>query len=658
MDFYDRQDQARKTSRRLILLFVIALLVLVAVLNVILVIALNSLEGETLALRWPDGDWFASNLPRLALFSLGVLGFIAVASLLRSLTLRQGGATVARALGGVMVDPSTRDPDQRRLYNIVEEMAIASGMPVPDVFVLEQEPGINAFAAGHSPADAAVAVTRGALETLDRAQLQGVIAHEFSHITHGDMRLNLRLVGLLFGILAIALIGRGILRGMRYSRLRSNDRESSGVVAVALVAGLALLLVGYIGLFFGRLIQAAVSRQREFLADASAVQFTRDTTGLAGALKKIGGFREGTRLIAADPEQYGHMLFGSGRKAISGWLSTHPPLIERIRALDPAFAATAAESQAAVTKTDPRGSGLTGEAGPVALSVAAATDDARGSSSVAEVTQLTRQAAEPDMVSLGAAAALRAAIPPPVAAAARTPERALQILLALLLDRNAAIRSRQVAILTEALDDNSVHGVRWGATLLEDIDAELKLPIAEICLPALRRYPVQRIRRFSQLIKRLADADDAIDAFEFALLKLTDAFCADLLSAGHRKVARPRPAQIEEAVTVLFHTLATHSHPGGKRQAEAAQAGFGQFFASPDRPMTAYTPATAGWAMRLDKALQTLDGMAFRDKRRLLQAAVVTVEADGVVVVSERELLRAVAAALHVPVVPAISYAG
>jgi Zn-dependent protease with chaperone function len=648
MDFYDRQDQARKTSRRLILLFIVALLVLVAVLNVILVVVVNSLDGETLALRWPDPEWFSANLPRLAVFSLGVIGLIAIASLLRSLSLRSGGATVARALGGVPVDPSTRDPDKRRLYNVVEEMAIATGMPVPDVFVLEQEPGINAFAAGHSPADAAVAVTRGALETLDRAQLQGVIAHEFSHITHGDMRLNLRLVGLLFGILVIALIGRSVLRGMQYSRLRSNDNQSSGIIVVALIAGLALLIVGYIGLFFGRLIQAAVSRQREFLADASAVQFTRDTTGLAGALKKIGGFGEGTRLIATDPEQYGHMLFGSGRNAILGWLSTHPPLVERIRALDPSFSATATEPAAAAPASAI--SGLAPLSGPSAAAAHGGTDVAL---SIAEVSQLARQAAEPDAVSLGAAAALRAAIPPVLAAAARTPDRALQILLALLLDRKAAIRARQIGILAEEFDDNDVHGVRWGATLLEDVDPELKLPIAEICLPALRRYPVQRIKGFARVIRRLAEADDAIDAFEFALLKLVDAFCSDLLNGGYRQAPKPRRGEIEEAVTVLFHTLAAHSHANGIGEREAAEAGFNQFFAGSSVAMAAYKPATAGWAARLDRALQTLDGLAFRDKRRLLQAAVVTIEADGRVMVSERELLRAVAAALHVPVVPA-----
>ena len=648
MDFYDRQDQARKTSRRLILLFIVALLVLVAVLNVILVVVVNSLDGETLALRWPDPEWFSANLPRLAVFSLGVIGLIGIASLLRSLSLRSGGATVARALGGVPVDPSTRDPDKRRLYNVVEEMAIATGMPVPDVFVLEQEPGINAFAAGHSPADAAVAVTRGALETLDRAQLQGVIAHEFSHITHGDMRLNLRLVGLLFGILVIALIGRSVLRGMQYSRLRSNDNQSSGIIVVALIAGLALLIVGYIGLFFGRLIQAAVSRQREFLADASAVQFTRDTTGLAGALKKIGGFGEGTRLIATDPEQYGHMLFGSGRKAISGWLSTHPPLVERIRALDPSFSATATEPAAAAPA-----SGISGLAPLAGPSAAAARGDTDVALCIAVVSQLARQAAERDAVSLGAAAALRAAIPPVLAAAARTPDRALQILLALLLDRKAAIRARQIGILAEEFDDNDVHGVRWGATLLEDVDPELKLPIAEICLPALRRYPVQRIKGFARVIRRLTEADDAIDAFEFALLKLVDAFCSDLLNGGYRQAPKPRRGEIEEAVTVLFQTLAAHSHANGIGEREAAEAGFNQFFTGRSLAMAAYKPATAGWAARLDHALQILDGLAFRDKRRLLQAAVVTIEADGRVVVSERELLRAVAAALHVPVVPA-----
>jgi len=650
MDFYDRQDRARKTSRRLILLFIAALVVLVAVLDLVLVLAVNSLNGETLALRWPDANWFAENARQLVFFSLAVIAFISIASLARTLSLRQGGATVARALGGVPVDPSTRDPDKRRLYNVVEEMAIASGMPVPDVFVLEKEPGINAFAAGHSPADAAVAVTRGALEALDRSQLQGVIAHEFSHITHGDMRLNLRLVGLLFGILVIALIGRGILRGMRYSRIRSSDDRSSGVVVVALVAGLALLLVGYIGLFFGRLIQAAVSRQREFLADASAVQFTRDPSGLAGALKKIGGFADGTALIAADPEQYGHMLFGSGRRRAGGWLATHPPLAERIRLLDPAFRATA--GRVPPTPAGEKTQESSGAAPASEPTIALSDFPLRSAATAAEIFGLARHAAAPDATSLGAAAAIRAAIPPALAAAARSPDQALQILLALLLDRDPTVRERQSSILTENLDDNAMHGVRRGAALLEGIPPDLKLPIAEICLPALRRYPVRRIQGFSALVRQLAKADDTIDAFEFALMKLVDGFCADLLDSGRKPARQPRPGQVERAVALLFRTLAKHSRFDADQRTRVAQLGYQQFFGE-DKQMPRASTGTSGWTREMDAALQTLDAIGFRDKRRLLQAAIVTIEADGVVVASERELLRAIAAALHVPLVPA-----
>ena len=216
-------------------------------------------------------------------------------------------------------------------------MAIASGMPVPDIYVLEQESGINAFAAGYTPGDAAIAVTRGTLELLDREELQGVIGHEFSHILNGDMRLNIRLMGVLFGIMVLGLIGRMILRSGHHASIVSS-RRGRGAPAV-LIIGLGLAILGGIGVFVARAIKASISRQREFLADASAVQFTRQTDGLASALKKIGGYEEGSHLQAADPEEVSHMLFGTGSR-LSGMFATHPPLTERIQALDPHFKAS------------------------------------------------------------------------------------------------------------------------------------------------------------------------------------------------------------------------------------------------------------------------------------------------------------------------------
>src|SRR4051812_7989234 len=256
--------------------------------------------------------------------TLGTLGIIGTGSFFKTLSLARGGRAVAELLDGRLGNPNSTDAQERKLLNIVEEMAIASGVPVPQVYVMDGEPGINAFAAGHSASDAAVSVTRGALTMLTRDELQGVIAHEFSHLLNGDMKLNLRLMGLIFGILCLTVIGRVLIR-------------TSGKKNPLPLLGLALIIIGWVGVLFGRLIQAAVSREREFLADASAVQFTRNPSGLAGALKKIGGLAEGSQLQTNRAEEASHFFFANGLKSRFFGFATHPPLIERIKALDPSF---------------------------------------------------------------------------------------------------------------------------------------------------------------------------------------------------------------------------------------------------------------------------------------------------------------------------------
>jgi Zn-dependent protease with chaperone function len=257
-------------------------------------------------------------------------------TLFRTAQLRKGGAAVADLLGGRRVDPMTQDPAERVLLNVVEEMSIAAGLPVPAVFVMDREGGINAFAAGHTVNDAAVAVTRGMLESLSRDELQGVVAHEFSHILNGDMRLNVRIMGLLFGILILTVVGRGILRGsMGGGRIRVSGSRRGGGGQVAII-GVALVVLGYLGVLVGRLIQAAVSRQREFLADAAAVEFTRNPSGLAGALKRIGAASAGSRIQDHHAQEAGHLFFAPGLRAgLSGLTATHPPLAKRIQRIDP-----------------------------------------------------------------------------------------------------------------------------------------------------------------------------------------------------------------------------------------------------------------------------------------------------------------------------------
>ena len=347
MDFYSRQAAARGQSRWLVWSFFAALLAVALALDFVL---FTFLAGRN-AYYGFNALGYAQAHPGQALAStLLVMGVLSIASLYKSLELRAGGGVVARSLGGVLVSSDTRDLKCKRLLNVVEEMAIASGVPMPEVYVLDQESGINAFAAGHTPANAAIAVTQGALDRLSRDELQGMIGHEFSHVLNGDMRLNVQLMGWVFGLFVVGLIGRTIVNWS------PRDRRNSGFIAV----GFAVMVLGYVGLFTGRILQAAVARQRERLADASGVQFTRNPQGLKGALVKIAALPEGSQLLAADAEQAAHMFFAEG---LSRVFATHPPLLERIRELDPQFDPAELERAAAEPDQAPSGAevGVGGE---------------------------------------------------------------------------------------------------------------------------------------------------------------------------------------------------------------------------------------------------------------------------------------------------------
>ncbi len=324
MNFFDHQRAAKGTTLKLVFLFAAAVVALVAAIDAAAVIAMRlhgSQRGRPSAI-----------LAVVVVVTAVTLFVIAGGMLFKTISLRQGGAAIAAAVGAVPVDPTTTDPQLRRFVNIVEEMALASGVPAPRLFMMPREPGINAFAAGFSPADAAIAVTGGALAQLNRDELQGVIGHEFSHILNGDMRLNIRLIGLLAGILLIGMIG---LRTLQFGGRGSDSKGALPIVAFAF----ALMVLGFVGVFFANLIKAAVSRQREWLADASAVQFTRQTDGLEGALKKIGGIPTGSRLRnARNAAEVSHMLFGEGaRRSFASLFATHPQLTDRIKALNPNF---------------------------------------------------------------------------------------------------------------------------------------------------------------------------------------------------------------------------------------------------------------------------------------------------------------------------------
>jgi Zn-dependent protease with chaperone function len=638
MNFFERQHRARTNTRLLVLFFALALISIVAVVDLVVLtaLALGTDPVQPLFSMTTVG----ANASALVLASVLTGGAIGLASLLRIITLRSGGGAVARGLGGVLVSADTPDPHLQRLRNVVEEMSIASGVPVPEIYVLEKESGINAFAAGYSPADAAIAVTRGALQHLNRAELQGVVAHEFSHILNGDMRLNIRLIGLLFGILVLALIGR-VMISVRHSRA---SKETVGIAVV----GLVLVIVGYIGLFFGRLIRAAVSRQREFLADASAVQFTREPDGLAGALKTIAATQAGSRL-SADSEEIGHMLFAAGLSR--RLLSTHPPLVERIRAIEPSFdpgeieVLQALRSPAAdATASD--ASALSSDHVELTSAIAPAAHAERTPDTPLDMDAMVARIGRPDPSQVQAAARLTRAIPEPLARAARSQEWVAAVICYLLVDSDPEIREQQLLMVSETLgaeDERQTHLLLAEVPQLAD---NLRIPLVEIAFPTLRRRPASELDDLVELIDRLAHVDGRIDVFEYVLARLLSQHIEDaLIPSETRNAGTTRLASAESEVRDLLLIVAAHGGPDQRTARAAFAAGLAALHLRP-KHMEPIGPTD--WPDRLDQALGTLDSLGMTDKERVLHALVATVKHAGVTT-SEIELIRAIVAALHVP---------
>ncbi len=632
MDFYSHQRSARRQSRALVWAFLIAVAAVVCAVDLVLFTMLASAEAEQPALSPID---YAIRHPGAAVAcTLFVLGVICLSSLFKSLQLRSGGGVVARALGGSRVEQDTRDPKRRRLRNVVEEMAIASGVPVPEIYVLEHESAINAFAAGHSPANAAVSVTQGALDNLNRDQLQGVIAHEFSHVVNGDMRLNVQLMGWLFGLFVVALIGRTILRVAP-----RGGKKGGGAL---LVAALAVMILGYVGLLAGRILQAAVSRQRERLADASAVQFTRDPGGLKNALLKIAGLGEGSRLNAPAAEQAAHMLFAPGVKHL---FATHPALGDRIRFLDPSFDVRTLKRAAAQVMQEPPDLDSSFQSEAVVSHLHPGVPI--GASVAADPAGIASQVGQLDKVHIAHAHTLRLALPQGLRELAASADHARAMVLALLLSREEAVRNKQLARLATALDPVAVRLIQACAPLIRQLAPMLRLPALLQVFPDLRRLPPRDRLTLCGLADDLINADSRIEVFEFCLARLLETLLQDELQARapHGRLTL-RDSQRE--LQLLFSTLA-HAGATDEDQARRAyEAGFQAFrFATP--PDYALDE---GWARRLGAALKRLDQLQALEKRPVIEGLVATVAHDSMLNVSEAELLRTVCAILHCPMPP------
>lgn len=653
MDFFEAQARARKRTSRLVLLFALA------VLGTILAgygaaLLLLHYAADPHALVEADRDLAALGAGPLRYWQPELLGTVSACTLLvvglgslfKWLQFRGGGAAVAESVGARRVQPGTAEPAERRLLNVVEEMAIASGLPVPAVYLLDDEAAINAFAAGLTTHDAVVAVTRGTMEKLSRDELQGVVGHEFSHILNGDMRLNVRLTAIIFGILLIGLIGRSVLRGMGRSRLRtSGGRKGGGGIALILAVGLALMLIGYVGYFFGRLIQAAVSRQREYLADASAVQFTRNPDGLTGALKKIGGYALGSTLTTSKGAAIGHFFFAQGlRSTFGGLWATHPPLEERIRAIDPRFNGEmfAPPTVVDVARESFAAAGFA-PASPAAPAAPPRLAPAAAPAAVAGVGTITPQ-------QLLNAQLLLEAVPDPLREATRTATLAPALVYGLLLAGEPSQRQRQRERVEVQAGPDAARALTQLEPALRTVRPEQRLPLLHLALPVLRGLAPADLERFLATLDDLVHADGQVSTFEFALQKLLTHALALGRAPGLAIVQYQSFHAVADEIAVVLSALAHASTAAAEAAPRAFAAGVRQLPLIASRLQFLDTRA-AGFE-RLDAALDKLAVASGPIKQGTLRAAAQVVGADGQILIPEAELLRAIAAALDCPMPP------
>jgi Zn-dependent protease with chaperone function len=600
-----------------------------------------SMDGS----RYSFPGMLAANPVPLLITALLTTLFIVGASIYKTSILSAGGGRVAQDMGGTLVPASAPDPLRRRLRNVVEEMAIASGVPVPEIYVLEEESGINAFAAGYAPGDAAIAVTRGTLELLDRDELQGVIAHEFSHVLNGDMRLNIRLMGVLFGILILGLMGRMIVRGGYHARFMSSSRNRG--TPVVFVVGLGLAILGSIGVFFARLIKAGVSRQREYLADASAVQFTRQAGGIASALKKIGGYKEASYLTAANPEEVSHMLFGSGARFF-GMFATHPPLTDRIRALDPSFK----ESDYPVVK--PKSLSDTMAEDHVQAMAPAVTGTEPGAATSELPQALVDSAGHPDPQHVVYAQQLRQSIPESLYDAAHSAELAFLLVIALIIDRSGESSERQLSLAEEQLGADRSRVIRRLYDELSGISPKYRLPLLEIAFPALKLRPEAQLEYLVKLTSRMIDVDGHVDLYEYCFYRVLRTNLGQAIDPSGRP-GRPRVGRREmrQAAVDLLAVLADYGHDDDTSSEKAFEAGKVRFGKWADNHT--YSSKERYSLRTLDRSLDVLAALNGKGRRAMLEAITIVAVHDDEITIAEAELIRTICASLDVPLPPLLT---
>lgn len=629
--FYENQQEARRKTGLLAFYFGLAVVLIVLAVDIVLFCAdrylLVSSEvmgaTHTLSIEVLKGffEWLIS--PRGAMASLITVLALLSGSIIKTLQLGKGGDKIAIMAGGTWVDLNTLDARERQLLNVVEEMAIASGIKPPRVYLLRQENGINAFVAGLTPNETALAVTQGALTLLSRDELQGVIGHEFSHILNSDMRINVRMIGLLAGILMIGQVGR-VLLDTRGHALRTSNRKGGNPLPLI---GAALYLIGAVGLFFGQLIKAALSRQREFLADASSVQFTRNPQGIGGALLKIRDASQHSYLLSARAGDISHMCFGEVMKhRFNALFATHPPLDERIRAIDPRLETHLKKAPAA-----------------------AAADGVTVAATASGFAAVTTQGLKASVGHLSApqiqlAESIHQRLPANLLASAHDPGQAPLLLYAQVLaapQQDAAVNQALKTLFTP-LQLAALVALR---RQIMGLPVALRLPLFDLTMPTLQHLAKEEKSNILQQMHAIIGADKRYTLSECAYFLLTEKY---LGPSRQRAMAINSIHKVEAHVVVFYTALAYAAQAPDARRREAFERTMRCLGITGDGSILGALPP----ASQLIDAMHTLARLSPVLKQSLIENAVDMVLADKQIHLAEIELLRAFAAILDCPLPP------
>jgi Zn-dependent protease with chaperone function/uncharacterized tellurite resistance protein B-like protein len=638
VNFFEQQNRARQKTRHLIILLCMAVISLIAITTLFIATLIyfqQPYTGEDPA-SFSSGLLGSISLETFGLISLVIIAVVFSGSLYKSFQVRAGGKVVAEALGGRLIKGDTQVFAERKVLNVVEEMAIASGTPVPPVYLIDDD-SVNAFAAGNNPRDAVIGITRGAIELLNRDELQGVIAHEFSHVFHGDMKLNMRLVAILHGILLIGLIGGFLLRSSAYARSRSSKDNSRAAI---MMLGLGLVIIGYTGTFFGNLIKSAVSRQREFLADASSVQFTRNPKGIGNALKKLGGHPARSQLSSAHAAEFSHLYFADGMSRMFSMFATHPKLEERIKRIEPGwngqFIYTTTDDRETVAEQD-RQTFTTETEKP------AARTGLSGQETLAVIAALS-QIGQPNASHLDYAHQTLLSMDESLRIAARDPIQAQAIIYGLLLHKSEKEKNHQLALLDQHLGfTDSIKETLYKAT---SVNERHRLPLIELCLPHLKELDRDAIDSFLSGVHKLIYADMRVSGMEWAINHTLRHHLLELPVGPERFVLSDLESEVSQLLSMLAHS--------GADSTEAAQIAFNAAVKELGMNMQLIEKQKLTLT-HVDQALERLNQLKPLQKPKLLKALASCVMADNEISVREAELLRAMAAALDCPVPPIIT---